>query len=83
MTNCGANGCKNRSTDDPNLTFHRLPAESRAELRKRWLAKLKRRHVPTNLYVCSAHFEPGCFKRDFKVSYNNVLTLRVLNYDSV
>ena len=69
MTNCGAPGCNNRSTDSPDLSFHRLPKESRNELRNKWLNKIKRKYIPKVLFVCSQHFEIDCFERDLKVSF--------------
>ena len=67
MPNCGANGCCNRSNNYPAKSFHRLPSESKKELRKAWLLKINRKHIPKELYICSDHFEPECFERDFKV----------------
>jgi len=58
MTNCGAPGCTNRSTNKTvNRSFHQLPTEKRAELRKKWLQNLKRKIIPASLWVCSDHFE--------------------------
>ncbi len=33
MTNCGAPCCTNRSSDNQNRSFHRLPAKSKASKR--------------------------------------------------
>ena len=70
MTNCGAPNCTNRpdADDCTNKTYHKLPAESRGEIRKKWLVNIKRQNVPKHLYICSDHFEPECYKKGFKVS---------------
>ena len=69
MPNCGANGCTNRSNNCREKSFHQLPCESKKELRKTWLQKINRKHIPKELYICSDHFEPSCFKRDLKVRF--------------
>ena len=55
MTNCGAPNCTNRSDADNgrNKTYHKLPAESRGEITKKWLVNIKRQNVPKHLYICS------------------------------
>ena len=47
MTNCGAPNCTNRSDADNgrNNTYHKLTAESRGEIRKKWLVNIKRQNV--------------------------------------
>ena len=68
MTNCGAPNCTNRSDADNsgNKTYHKLPAESREEIRKKWL--VKRQNVSKHLYISSDHFEPECYEKNLKVS---------------
>ena len=82
MTNCGAPGCRNRSTDSTNkgsdkdkekqresdnkISFHKLPTEKRPSIRAEWLKNIKRQFVPKSLYICSEHFEKSCFKRDLR-----------------
>ena len=57
MSNCGAVGCTNRSTKNPNLSFHRV--------RDEWLQNIKRKEpLPKNFYICSEHFEKDCFEKD-------------------
>ena len=54
MPNCGANKCTNRSTEYPEKSFHRLPNdEKKKELRKAWLLKINRKHIPKKMYICS------------------------------
>ena len=40
MTNCGAPNCTNRSDADngSNKSYHKLPAESRGEIRKKMIS---------------------------------------------
>ena len=65
MTNCSAPGCTNRSEDNKNISFHRLPSKSE-EVKKKWLHNLKRKNIPETVFICSEHFEPHCFKRDLR-----------------
>ena len=53
MPNCGANGCINHSNDCPEKSFHRLPRESKKELRRTWLLKINRKNIPKELYIYS------------------------------
>jgi len=54
MPSCGAPDCTNRSSKDSKRTFHTLPAvESRKALIEAWLLKIKRKHIPNYLYICS------------------------------
>ena len=61
MPNCGTNGCTNRSNNCREKSFHQLPCESKKELRKTWLQKISRKHIPKELHICSDHLEPSCF----------------------
>ena len=72
MTNCSAFGCTSRSTEDTNLSFHRVPfKKAKKDLRKRWLENIRRDgNLPkdSSFYICSKHFKPfDCFQRDLKV----------------
>ena len=71
MVNCSAIGCTNRSADHPELSFHQIPSEKKNKsLRKQWLHNIRRAgDLPkdTSFFICSAHFEPHCFKRDLQV----------------
>ena len=70
MTNCGATNCTNWSDADNgrNKTYHKLPAASQGEIRKKWLVNIKRENVPKLLYICSDNFEPESYEKNFKVS---------------
>ena len=75
MPSCAAFQCTNRSASNKNkdnkLSFHRIPSEEEnGELRKKWLQNIRRAgQLPkdSGFYICSAHFEKDCFKRDFQV----------------
>ena len=82
MTNCGAPGCTNRSTENKNISFHRLPSKNE-ELKKKWLHNLKRKHFPANVFVCSDHFEPRCFKRDLRAELMGTKPRHELEEDAV
>ena len=78
MPNCGANKCTNRSTEYPENSFHRLPNdEKKKELRKAWLLKINRKHIPKEMYICSDHFESDCFERDYKVKELLIFTYQI------
>ena len=51
MPNCGAPNCTNRSNEEngKNKTFHKLPAESRKNIRKEWLVKIKKDSMFQNI----------------------------------
>ena len=74
ITNCGAPGCTNQSTTHPEKSFHRLPSLSKKKKRKRmrdsWMAKISQKLFPKELFICTDHFEPECFKRDLKVRFD-------------
>ena len=74
MPNCGAPNCTNRSNEEngKNKTFHKLPAESRKNIRKEWLVKIKRQHVPKHLYIDSDHFEPECYEKKYASKCNRL-----------
>ena len=73
MPNCSAFGCTNRSSDNPDLSFHRIPSEKKNDLRKKWLQNIRREgSLPKDAVVCSIHFDSNCFVRDLQVSYNNL-----------
>ena len=68
MPNCGAPGCKNRSTTHPEESFHRHSSISKKRMRDSCMAKIDRKLLPKELFICSDHLEPECFKRDLKVT---------------
>ena len=39
-------------------------------MRDSWRAKINRKLLPKELFICSDHFEPECFKRDLKVRFD-------------
>ena len=60
--------CRNRSVNDPSLSFHCFPSETtRKEARKAWIVAIRREEGPNfrvtrDTRVCSAHFLPGDFR---------------------
>ena len=68
---CAAVGCNNTTVNNPNVTFHRIPAnnDKNKQLRKQWLHNIKRKDPPKDscFFVCSEHFESDCFERDLRV----------------
>ena len=71
MVHCAAIDCSNSSSkrNDEKISFFKLPKD--INLKKIWIAKLKRENLPReeNIYVCHFHFEEECFQRDLKVKY--------------
>ena len=61
LLNCSAVGCTNRSTKNPNLSFHRV--------RDEWLQNIKKKELlPKKFYICSDYFEKDCSGRDLKMN---------------
>ena len=81
MTNCGAPNCTNRSGVKEGLSFHRIP--KKVEIQKKWLHNLKRKNIPENIFICSDHFEPNCFKRDLRAELMNTTPKKELVEDAV
>ena len=81
MPNCGAPNCTNRSGDKENLSFHRIPKKE--DLRKKWVHNLNRKILAKNIFVCSDHFEPSCFKRDLRCELMNAKPKMLLEGDAV
>ena len=54
-----------------------MPSYKQKEIRQEWLRYIKgrqnERYLPkdSTLYICSEHFEEGCFERDLQVSFIN------------
>ena len=82
MTNCSAPGCTNRSEDNKNISFLRLPSKSE-EIKKKWLQNLKRKNIPETVFICSEHFEPHCFKRDLRAELMGIKPRNELKDDVV
>ena len=82
MTNRSAPGCTNRSEDNKNISFHRLPSKSE-EVKKKWLHNLKRKNIPETVFLCSEHFEPHCFKRDLRAELMGTKLRNELKDDAV
>ena len=65
MPNCGARVCRSQSITHPEKSFHRLPSLSK----KKWGTRGYQKLLLKELFICSDHFEPECFKRDLKVRF--------------
>ena len=76
MPNCHALECQLRSSDHPELSFHKIPSEEKKpELRKIWLQNIRRAgKLPQDqsFFICSNHFEKDCFVRDLQVCLDNI-----------
>ena len=83
MINCSAPGCTNRSEDNKNISFHRLPYKSEEVKKKWWLHNLKRKNIPEAVFICSEHFEPHCFKRDLRAELMGTKPRKELKDDAV
>ncbi|CAH1406774.1 unnamed protein product [Nezara viridula] len=62
---CAVGICKN-SGKCPNISFHRFPRDKK--LRKIWILKCRREDQfnPDSSRICSVHFKPEEFERDFQ-----------------
>lgn len=73
-SSCGAYGCTNRGNKNGEISFHTLPSEKKASLRKKWLQNIRREgKIPKSLAICSEHFEKDCFERDLQVTFNYII----------
>ena len=72
MPSCSAYGYTNRASKESDISFHRVPKESRNKLlRAKWLQNIKRKdNMPSDnsFYICSTHFEDNCFERNLQVN---------------
>ena len=59
---CVAFGCSNNAFS----SFYSFPKDE--NLKKRWLANIKRENINKDPKICHQHFENSCFKRDLEVS---------------
>ena len=41
------------STENKDISFHRLPTTKRDEIKKKWVQNIKRKVVSSTLYICS------------------------------
>ena len=74
--------CSNKRNKAKNIALYRLPKDK--TIQKQWLANLKRENIPTEVRVCSMHFEQSCFKRDLEVIYFSIqVFLRFLYLHSI
>ena len=81
MPNCAAIGCTSRSSVDKDVSFHRIPPKKKNELRKKWLANIKRAgDLPKDIsfYICSKHFESRFLQRDLKVITSFVYLYKIV-----
>ncbi|XP_031555107.1 uncharacterized protein LOC116292014, partial [Actinia tenebrosa] len=64
MVNCCVPECTNYSTKTKDVSYHKIPKD--LQIQKAWISRLRRANLPPlkNCYVCSEHFEDGCFESD-------------------
>ena len=62
---CAAVNYSNKRNKAKNIVLYLLPKDKTVQ--KQWLANLKRENIPTEVPVCSMHFEESCFKRNLEV----------------
>ncbi|XP_068214164.1 uncharacterized protein [Palaemon carinicauda] len=85
MVTCIAWGCKNRSQGiGGHVGFHTFPLKNPALLKK-WLDALRISSRVLNKYcrVCSDHFSPQDYKRDFRHELIGTRRKRILREDAV
>ena len=65
MTHCSIVGCKNKQANNSEVTYFTLPKD--AQRRKNWLAAISRdkSNLPSNIFVCSDHFEDKYFDKSW------------------
>ena len=62
---CAANGCHNRTENNKEVSFHKIPKEP--ALRKAWYVAIGRIELPESGNVCSAHFTSDCYEDNVKL----------------
>ena len=68
MTWCVAVDCNSntfKANRNKDVKFFPMPKDE--NLKKKWLANIKRENLPNNPKICHLHFEEFCFKRDLQV----------------
>ena len=65
MTHCSIVGCKNKQANNSKVTYFSLPKDP--QRRKSWLAAISRdkSNLPSNVFVCSDHFEDKYFDKSW------------------
>ena len=63
MAHCSIVGCKNKQANKSEFTYFSLPKDP--QRRKSWLAAISRdkSNLPSNILVCSDHFEDKYFDK--------------------
>ena len=84
---CIAYGCRNKEPDtktNKGLHFHSLPL-TRPLILKQWLQNMKLKNPSVNKYsrLCSHHFSPNCYVRDFKSELLGLNLKKQLKKDAV
>ena len=62
---CAANGCHNRTENNKEVSFHKIPKEP--ALRKAWYVAIGRIELPESGNICSAHFTSDCYEDNVKL----------------
>ena len=65
MAHCAIVGCKNKQANNSEVTYFTLPKDG--QRRKNWLAAISRdkSNLPSNIFVCSDHFEDKYFDKSW------------------
>ena len=65
MAHCSRVGCKNKQANNSEVTYFSLPKDP--QRRKSWLAAISRdkSNLPSNVFVCSDHFEDKYFDKSW------------------
>ena len=63
MAHCSIAGCKNKQANNSEVTYFTLPKDPQRQ--KNWLAAISRdkSNLPSNIFVCSDHFEDKYFDK--------------------
>ena len=65
MAHCSKVECKNKQANNSEVTYFSLPKDP--QRRKSWLAAISRdkSNLPSNVFVCSDHFEDKHFDKSW------------------
>ena len=54
-------GCSNQSRLNKNVSYHKIPAQERKDIRDAWIRAIARPALPKAIHVCSDHFTEDSF----------------------
>ena len=78
MAHCSIVGCKNKQANNSKVTYFISQLPKDLQRRKNWLAAISwdKSNLPSNVFVCSDHFEGKYFDKSWDLQNRIFLTDR-------